>query len=1813
MVMSAVGTDQRIEFSVSASAAPPMICASQSVLDFGSCAVGEVQVCRPTHLTSNWLISIQDLTFDIINASAALPASIAIPRIANFQFSPLSALILPGQRLAVKASFAPKQIGDCSRRLVIPSASGTYDLVVDLRAKCGLDPAYSTVAPLELTAATGRINRTLRRIPDGSRDSQLAFRIGMAGVSSAKSNGFSYPDGTQQLGIHATIGLTSRQRRPIKPSPALYQPLNPSYTFLPAELEKKNSEDDKYQKLIRSFADTRLNAELKRKEKEALKYNTAVDIGIEPGSHLSGPVPSPQPITPSKSPKRASTGSVGLTRASLYSNQSPSKSAGSLTRKKLPKTSLTTTSSPARAFDPNILKQKLTPMQLYNVVLQGPRTIDFGNVCEGSENVYILEIDNNIDQHVKVAFTADCNELADINNATQVIAPRQTALFRAILANITPNTPRTFHRGLRYTINDNHHYDLLVDAKVVRPSLQLSTDKVTVVIGAFHRASASLTLKNPFASLAKFSWLYASDESKASSSPFSVSPAHGTVGPNETLACLVEYTPGFNYEKTTVFNLRLHAPDAADQVLTCTADYGKPAIEFVDKRMLFGAVSTKSDTKQLVQVRNTSLSDAYFQVDSITSRPVHDAEVRIEPSFGRIPARGSVTLSVIVCLQSPVKFEGSFVVNVRTRDAAVSGKYTLTGNAEAPDVIASPATLSIGRVSRGAHCRAPFSLTNTKHSAVTVHFDLSLYEDFSIVVPADPINGTDEQLLDVVKPTAEDSHAQDVGTLSTDALETRMSRLSSLQALVEQVKQMRKFLERGEFESGAEQTYLSEIQQLELQIVNLQRLLELPVLQVSSRGLQQRIDIPAGATVPLLLDFLPLQVASYDFHVPATVNQIPLAVPIRVTATAVRPALNISSRRLDFGRVLTTTAELSKSKPQTITFTCASSSTVTFHLDLTQLGIGNNRGFHVESDGVVFGEKSAEITLAPQQSIQMRFSFVPEADGWAEARVPVLLHDGTSGVYAHLELRAWGTKAFFSFSEPRVVLPILPLGVPSQALVYLRAFGYDADALSRPVQFTQPEMPDGSPITVEFPEGNVFKAKAGSGSQCEPLPVAFRFASETAVSLSYHMHFIDAYGQSFALTVSASADSCLLSLYPYIAEHRNAYYVKTAGDYDASSYHGAITHYVARWYTLFGLPTRQEIRIPESMTANYGATAFDIIKFISGQDAPGLPLVRPKNVRPGAVLGMYRSLVNYLKISGAALSHVPVESLLCASDFADFKREQWQKMKFANTISLPAGTLRKNELDDMEADLPSVSERAWTIVLAEAWKVFVLARVTPASLREVMRRTRVTDGTDAFLKASDVEFERILETATNNGIHSTKEVLILQWLTLTHQEVTKSEQIVENFGDDLSDGTVLASVLSFYIPSLAESHFSDLFPFATELDQRRHNVIRVLAACQSISLSFTLCAEDVLRPNPCFTLMLCVHLYEVLPQYIPKRDPIVFSGLLQSLMTKDVKLDNPSKQQLVYRAIIAASDDSDFSVPPSIVVPVKGSAELPVSFLARQLRHQEATLVLIGDPASGAAGSVLAFSLTSNVYVSAQTESIIAPQSSTCPCYSINKHPIEVRNIWKQGGDFKVRVFTLSKEDVPKVTAKRRSGPAQNITAPSLISMFDLESRHTLPSFWADESSISLGADASATIHINYVPLTEGEHRCVVVLSNPSVGDLFHVVKCRAHQPEPQAVVRWACAGNAGSIQKLNIPYENSGRLRALSALPNTSIRDAAFAKNLTITTANGVLLSEAVQLSVEFRGSSCFAGADTVRLVPGVASSKGTAFAPQVCMVTHS
>ncbi|KAI9525961.1 hypothetical protein NQZ68_002509, partial [Dissostichus eleginoides] len=111
-----------------------------------------------------------------------------------------------------------------------------------------------------------------------------------------------------------------------------------------------------------------------------------------------------------------------------------------------------------------------------------------------------------------------------------------------------------------------------------------------------------------------------------------------------------------------------------------------------------------------------------------------------------------------------------------------------------------------------------------------------------------------------------------------------------------------------------------------------------------------------------------------------------------------------------------------------------------------------------------------------------------------------------------------------------------------------------------------------------------------------------------------------------------------------------------------------------------------------------------------------------------------------------------------------------------------------------------------------------------------------------------------------------------------------SARWIVNFDLDLTDGLVLAALLAAYCPFLISS-LQRMYTTINSLEQILHNNIIVAQALTALSLNLDVQPTDLSDPNPVQMLILCVHLYERLPQYLPLQT-ITLSGGLHSTFSK---------------------------------------------------------------------------------------------------------------------------------------------------------------------------------------------------------------------------------------------------------------------------------------------------------------------------------------
>uniref|UniRef100_A0A663DTC1 Calponin-homology (CH) domain-containing protein n=1 Tax=Aquila chrysaetos chrysaetos TaxID=223781 RepID=A0A663DTC1_AQUCH len=283
---------------------------------------------------------------------------------------------------------------------------------------------------------------------------------------------------------------------------------------------------------------------------------------------------------------------------------------------------------------------------------------------------------------------------------------------------------------------------------------------------------------------------------------------------------------------------------------------------------------------------------------------------------------------------------------------------------------------------------------------------------------------------------------------------------------------------------------------------------------------------------------------------------------------------------------------------------------------------------------------------------------------------------------------------------------------------------------------------------------------------------------------------------------------------------------------------------VKNWFTLFGWSKGQNpISIPYSlrrdvckvqMTSsqekvfkqNLGKdtkTVYDMLFHLSGQLLPGVTLSQSLPLDPvERMLQLHRqhsALLAFLKSQGAYLPHVMPEFLLEPDDY-----KKWIKVQ----------TVVKHLFILEDSIFETMSKRAWTDVLLQVYKVFVLPRVSSHSI------------TDLFSLESVQNMPRIKSEPLSSNIYSPYERTILTWLNKHYeknrrtvwkdcQKVPPMRWIV-NFDRDLLDGLVLAAQLAAYCPYLIATHFVRMYTTPRTPEHFLHNCLILVNAMHAVGL-----------------------------------------------------------------------------------------------------------------------------------------------------------------------------------------------------------------------------------------------------------------------------------------------------------------------------------------------------------------------------------------
>ncbi|NWZ28979.1 CFA47 protein, partial [Asarcornis scutulata] len=303
---------------------------------------------------------------------------------------------------------------------------------------------------------------------------------------------------------------------------------------------------------------------------------------------------------------------------------------------------------------------------------------------------------------------------------------------------------------------------------------------------------------------------------------------------------------------------------------------------------------------------------------------------------------------------------------------------------------------------------------------------------------------------------------------------------------------------------------------------------------------------------------------------------------------------------------------------------------------------------------------------------------------------------------------------------------------------------------------------------------------------------------------------------------------------------------------------------VQNWFTLFGWSKGPNpISIPYSLRRNVckaqrsssqenvfkqnlskdTKTVYGMLFHLSGQLLPGFTLSWSLPLDPVEQIlqlhWQHSTFLDFLKSQGACLPHVMPEFLL---EPGDYKR--WIEVQTRLKVVLKKGDGKNSDVFSNEhlfiledSVFETISKQAWTDVLLQVYKVFVLPRVSllkttdPFSLENVLNMPRIKS--EPLYSNIYSPYERIILTWLNKHYEKNRKIV---WKDGQKGEVPPMRWIV-NFDRDLLDGLVLAAQLAAYCPYLIATHFVRMYTNAKTPAQFLHNCLILVNAMHAVNLT----------------------------------------------------------------------------------------------------------------------------------------------------------------------------------------------------------------------------------------------------------------------------------------------------------------------------------------------------------------------------------------
>ena len=1297
------------------------------------------------------------------------------------------------------------------------------------------------------------------------------------------------------------------------------------------------------------------------------------------------------------------------------------------------------------------VKMSLTPEELISVRIF-PTKLHFGEVTINSHLQKQVSIVNNNKKMLMFTVNGDANFFYAPKT---LLVPGESETTLSL--EFTATTTGCYEQGISFLINNTHENHFLLSAEAVNPYLTIQPGTITLTPPLYSSISTglrqTLRLVNPLNTQIDFTW-----EFNVPHSDYVIYPAQGIVPSYGEIQCVAFCVP--HYDTPENVSATLFTRNGKDSVLNLKLDTGKHESTFLERRVLFGDIPNNLNCIQHCNVYNPGPSNAYYKVEC----HFEPLGINVSPPHGIVPTGGVVKLVVEINATKTGKFDIPITLKFKQ---GTSISIRASGNIVRPVVEADIPLFNFGGVYCGTETTLPFSLTNKSQVLARLTFDFIHRKDFSI------------------------------STLKSSEKSLFLNQQPNLPPFI-----------------------------LTLDIppkTTLKCKLTFAPKEVASYDFALPIFINSEPASPPPISPWPPASDSQIFYLPK-IPDIPTPSR-RILATSLETPLTVSKLELNFTEpeLYLQTAHVLPTNFKELIIQNHSSGKMQFLAKIKTHKQIENCVFSLFDTSLMPIDTSQPIDILPNGSNTFLVAFTPTCLSNFESQLLIFLTEELTKSFATITLTGRVISPAISVSPTDLILTNIPLNIPTKHSVVCQLLGYSsADFLFCEL----PVLPQTVSIFIEGMKPTDFKNKfrIGTIQPCLDIPLAFTVAitltGSESVSLTGSLIFSDYCGTKCVLPLSLSIDNCVFSLYRFLSSqsgnlniqidpesgvplvvppsdtkplpHSNTSQtvLKTSTLFSQLEIidHEAIflqdvKSAVCRWVTYHGWPKHYfPIQSPEVLgTPDCSSGPFslsigkyrskgilEIVQHLWGHPIPDVPVNTlihyPEEERIVYKYQMVTAILAVLQVHGAHLPHVTPQLLLVQEEYILW----FQKVHLCQPDSYELERFRDK------------STLAWTDILLQAMKVFVLAKVTI---------------NPKFI-------------GKQSNIYSQQELTLLEWLNNNFQtnkhllnDMTGEiliDRTVTSFVIDLIDGVVLTCTLLRYVPLLRRTLLKRLYLQPLTPEHCLHNASKIIESLQSIRFDFEVNVSDIIMPNPIFMVLFCTHMFLRLPAYLPKRD-IEFEGILTpntTSVTYKITIENPSQKTLVYSAILKGIDREFFTLPSgaTVKVPPKGVAHFPVSYVVQFVSVKRALLLLTGDPGTNH-GSVMSFNLIGRV------AKITPLKIEKIRSLLYQKQELSLP-IDKSGTEtYKIQIFeadgNLSNEK-----------QANNIP----INLFENSCCPEVNMFHVDGEHLTLNPHSSGRILVTFIPFNLGSRFCLVLFSNSEKGQFVVAIESHISYPLPTVV-----------------------------------------------------------------------------------------------------